>query len=183
MSISPFFHQLRSAYQAELDDLSFDSEGRDVLKKRLAAKRQELDFLRQMIEAAPEMVAVVFHQGFRFKLPGVMEHLLVQEPEEFPDWDTLSDAVVLAPWAQELAEAFLREPSGGWLLTVAAALEYMHQRPGKGSASGSEDGDEDEESDDKDRDDDGEDDEDAEGRANEEAGAEWMVEQGFDHKD
>lgn len=187
MSISPFFLQLRSAYQSELDDLSFDSEGRDVLKKRLAAKRQELDFLRQMIELSPEMVAVVFHQGFRFKLPGVIEHLLAQEPDEFPDWEALSDAVVLAPWAEELAEAFLREPQGGWLLTVAAALEYMHQRPGAGASAGHGDDDEHDDEDgdrdgDEDRDHD-EDDEDAEARANEEAGAEWLVEQGFDHKD
>ena len=31
MSLSPFFQQLRSAYEAELDDLTSDSEGRGVL--------------------------------------------------------------------------------------------------------------------------------------------------------
>ena len=39
MKISPFFHDLRSAYQAEIDDLTQDSEGKDVLRKRLAQKR------------------------------------------------------------------------------------------------------------------------------------------------
>jgi hypothetical protein len=38
MSISPFFQELRSAYQAELDDLNSDSEGHYILDKRLAAK-------------------------------------------------------------------------------------------------------------------------------------------------
>ena len=36
MSISPFFCNLRSAYQAEMDDMTFDSEGKDVLRQRLA---------------------------------------------------------------------------------------------------------------------------------------------------
>lgn len=49
MSISPFFHALGSAYQAEMDDLASDSEGKDVLRQRLAEKRKELVFLRQMI--------------------------------------------------------------------------------------------------------------------------------------
>ena len=53
MNISPFFHNLRSAYQAELDDLRSDSEGHDVLKKRLAEKRRELGFLLQMMELSP----------------------------------------------------------------------------------------------------------------------------------
>ena len=48
MSISPFFRALRSAYQSEIDDLTSDSEGRDVLRKRLAEKRKELGFLVQM---------------------------------------------------------------------------------------------------------------------------------------
>ena len=56
MTISPFFKHLRSSYQSELDDLTSDSEGKDVLKQRLAEKRKELDFLKQMIELSPEMV-------------------------------------------------------------------------------------------------------------------------------
>ena len=39
MSISPFFHALGSAYQAEMDDLASDSEGKDVLRQRLTEKR------------------------------------------------------------------------------------------------------------------------------------------------
>src|SRR5690606_29284701 len=81
MSISPFFLQLHAAYQAELDDLASDSEGKDVLRKRLVDKRGELDFLLQMIEVSPEMVAVIFHQGFRFAHPAAMDDLLSREAD------------------------------------------------------------------------------------------------------
>ena len=90
MKLSPYFYDLRSAYQAELDDLVSDSEGKDVLRKRLAEKRNEIGFLVQMMELAPEMVAVVFHQGFRFVQPAVFEHLICQDADDLPDWDAIA---------------------------------------------------------------------------------------------
>ena len=36
MNLSPAFHDLRAAYQSEMDDLTSDTEGRDVLHQRLA---------------------------------------------------------------------------------------------------------------------------------------------------
>ena len=185
MTISPFFLQLRSAYQAEIDDLTFDSEGQDVLRQRLAARRKEVGFLLQMMELSPEMVAVIFHQGFQFKLPAVMDHLLTHESDEFPEWDTLTDAIHVLPAAQDLSRVVLKEPMGEWFLTVAAGLEYMYGRPEARSAA------HDDESDDDGHDGgnssdpaggpDGDDERDE--RAREEAGADWMVEQGFDRKD
>jgi hypothetical protein len=181
MSISPFFLQLRSAYQAEMDDLAFDSEGTDVLRQRLDQRRGELGFLLQMIELSPEMVAVIFHQGFQFKLPAVMDHLLTHAPDELPDWDSLSDAIQMPPWAQALSQVVLKEPMGAWFLTVAAGLEYMYGKP---DATAAVDHEEDENADAGDDrtgelDADGE----SDARAHEEAGADWMVEQGFDRKD
>jgi len=184
MSISPFFRTLRSAYQAEIDDLTFDSEGKDVLRQRLAQRRKELPFLLQMLELSPEMVAVIFHQGFRFKLPSAMDHLVSHESEDLPVWDSLADTISLTPWAQELAKIVLKEPLGEWFLSVAAGLEYLYGKPDRAQAS-ADDGEDHENEDDQDddhRDDsDGEDEGDA--RAGEEAGADWMVEQGFDRKD
>jgi hypothetical protein len=84
-----------------------------------------------MIEISPEMVAVVFNQGFQFKLPAVMEDLVSRESDELPEWDSLADVVVLKPWANELAKEMLKEPMGEWLLTVAAGLEYLYAKPGK----------------------------------------------------
>lgn len=193
MSTSPFFHNLASAYQAELDDLSFDSEGRDVLRQRLADKRRELGFLRQMIELSPEMVAVVFHQGFHVKNPQRMEQLVSQASEDLPGWDSLADAVTLQPWARPLSLEILKEPMGDWFLTVAAGLEYLYGKPGKAPVSAT-DSDEQDADDDTERDrsddrhadgdgdnDDAEDGHDGDGRH--EAGEDWLAEQGFDRKD
>ena len=182
MSISPFFLDLRSAYQSEIDDLTFDSEGRDVLRQRLADKRKEIGFLVQMMELSPEMVAVIFHQGFEFKLPAVMDKLLSHEADEFPDWSSLSDAVQLAPWARDLAQIVLSKPGGEWFLTVAAALEYMASRPGLATTA-SDDSDEDEDEDEDDGLEESDSDEEGDARARKEAGDDWMVEQGFDRKD
>lgn len=185
MTISRFFLDLRSAYQSELDDLSLDSEGRDVLRKRLADKRKEIGFLVHMMELSPEMVAVVFHQAFSFTLPAVMDHLLSHEADEFPDWGSLDDAVQLAPWARPLAQVVLKEPGGEWFLTVAAGLEYMASRPGMAQAAQAgddeDDEDEDDDSEDFDLDDDGEEPHDSQARR--EAGDDWMAQQGFDRKD
>jgi len=186
MRTSSFFGQLRSAYASEIDDMTFDSEGKNVLRQRLAARRKELTFLRQMMELSPEMVSVVFHQGFRFKNPALIEHVLSLESDEFPAWDTLSDAIVLEPWAKQLADELCKEPMGEWLLTVAAGLEYLFAKPDRASTKDhSEDDDEDAEKDqgDENGDRDDEDEEEKDARAREEAGQDWMVEQGFDRKD
>jgi hypothetical protein len=187
MRTSSFFGQLRSAYASEIDDMTFDSEGKNILRQRLAARRKELPFLRQMMELSPEMVSVVFHQGFRFKNPALIEHVLSLESDEFPAWDTLSDAIVLEPWAQQLADELCKEPMGEWLLTVAAGLEYLFAKPERASAK--DPGDEEDEDSDKDADrsmdgnNDMDDEEEKDARAREEAGQDWMVEQGFDRKD
>ena len=127
--MSSFFRALRASYQAEIDDLTFDSDGRDVLRQRLVEKRNQITFLLQMMEISPEMVAVALHGGFHFELPAVMDHLLTLEADEFPDWDSLSDAVQLTPWAKDLETVILREPKGAWFMTTAAGLEYLYQRP------------------------------------------------------
>lgn len=184
MSLSPFFYHLRSAYQAELDDLSSDSEGSNILAKKLAERRKELHFLLSMLELSPEMVAVVFHQGFRFKGAAVMEELIRQEAEDLPEWDALSHAVELMPWAQSLAQQVLQQPSGPWFMTVAASLEYLLNKPD--TRHGHNEDSEDEE--DKDRDDierhpEGMDEDERQSRVSEAEGAAWMVEQGFDAKE
>ena len=197
MSVSPYFLDLRSAYQSEMDDLRFDSEGRDVLQQRLAGKRQEMAFLVQMMDTSPEMVAVVFHQGFDFMGKAVMEHLLTHDVDVdgFPAWGSLADGFVLAPWAQDLAHIVLQAPGGEKFLTLTAGLEYMAGLPVAASiASAEADGDDDDSDDDEDSDENGdgalvmfEGDDDreqsADARARHEAGSDWLVQQGFDAKD
>lgn len=190
MSISPFFLNLSSAYQSEIEDLTLDSEGRDVLRQRLADKRKEISFLIQMMELSPEMVAVIFHQGFRFKLPALMDHLLSLEADEFPEWNSLAEGIEMTPWASDLVQVVLKAPGGEWFLTVATGLEYMAGKPGAARAgqNGNDDADDeavnedgDDHRDEFDADEDGEEPGDA--RAQKEAGADWLVEQGFDRKD
>lgn len=178
MTISPFFTDLHSAYQAELDDLTFDSEGKDVLHQRLADKRREIDFLVKMMELSPEMVAVVFHQAFAFRLPAVMDDLLTFEADELPDWSGLAADISIAAWAQELADKVLGEPGGEWFLTVAVGLEYMAGKPVAHAAQADDD-----ESDDDEEEFEGDAEERADAKARKEAADDWMVDQGFDRKE
>ncbi|MEO8021862.1 hypothetical protein [Polaromonas sp.] len=188
MSISPYFLDLRSAYQSEMDDLRFDSEGRDVLQQRLAGKRQEIAFLVQMMDISPEMVAVVFHQGFDFTGKAVMEHLLTHDGDACPEWSSLAGSFELAPWARDLADVVLDSPGGDKFLTVTAGLEYMAGQPvAAGLIVSDEDEDEDSDQDGDDGlvvlEDDGDGQDGGDARSRHEAGADWLVQQGFDHKD
>ena len=191
MQISPFFQQLRSAYQAEISDMASDSEGQDVLQRRLKERRKELGFLLQMMQLSPEMVAIVFHQGFEFKQPTVLDGLLSLESDQLPAWVSLKDAVHLPKWSQELSKIVLKEPAGDWFLTVAAVLEYMHTKP-DGRMQAADDEQENQEQEDADDsmrepedgasgsfDSDGAQD----AKISQEAGADWLAEQGFDRKD
>lgn len=191
MHISSFFLELRSAYQAELDDLTFDSEGRHVLRKRLADKRQELGFLLQLMDLNPELVAVVLHQAFHFTAPAVMDHFLTHNDDELLAWDSVQQALTIEPWAQPIVDQILQEPMGEWFMTVAAALEYMHTKPLSAANRAPE-----AEKDPEDaqgesarpqvQEDGGariEDDDDQDARTREEAGNDWLAEQGFDRKD
>jgi len=195
VKISSYFRDLSSAYQAELDDLTSDSEGKDVLRRRLADKRKEIGFLVQMLELAPEMVAVVFHQGFRFTQPAALEHVLSQHADTVSDWHSLTGAVALEPWAVSLAHTVLQEPQGARFMAVAAALEYLHQNVrsapsaqanSDGDAHAGEGEDEDEDSDAYDNDGDSLSADDARdpqnSRTREEASDQWLSDVGFDPK-
>ena len=191
MKLSPYFHTLRSAYQAELDDLTSDSEGKDVLRKRLADKRGEIAFLAKMIDLAPEMVAVAFHGGFRFTQPAALERVLGLPQEEVPGWEQLAPAVALEPWAQSLAQTVLREPQGARFMTVAAGLEYLqhhaHMAPASAAHGDSDAEDEGEDAAEYDDDysalsaDDAVDPHNS--RTREEASANWLADVGFERKE
>lgn len=200
MNISTYFYDLRSAYQAELDDLRTDSDGHDVLRKRLAEKRREVDFLVQMMEISPEMVAVVLHQAFRFSNPALMANITTLESDELPDWSSLRDTIEVADWALAMVQRMEQEPMGDWFLTVAAALEFLYHQPLSAAeraqlAAGDDDEDGEEGAQvNHDHDDvrierhedthtEDFDDEVAGALAREEAGNDWLAAQGFDRKD
>jgi hypothetical protein len=184
MSISPFFQHLRSAYEAEIEDLTSDSEGKHMLPKKLAERRKELGFLLSMLELSPEMVAVVFHQAFRFTSVTAMQHVISHESEDLPEWDSIADTVEVASWARSLMAQVMAQPAGPWFLTVAASLEFMYGRDDRPAAARQDDDeDQDDSNDDIEGEDNGMDEDDRAARVSEAEGAAWMVEQGFDHKD
>jgi hypothetical protein len=176
MSISPFFSELKSAYDAELDDLMTDSAGHDILASRLQAKRSQVGQLLPMIESSPEMVAVAFHGGFSFANPAVMADLAARDPENLPAWQTLLSSVSLEPWAAELARVVLHDANGEHFLVVTACLEFLRETSARSSADDARQ----QARDDRDVDDDGDDDPDID---LEEAGADWLSEQGFERRD
>lgn len=171
MLLSPFFYDLHTAYSAELEDMALDSEGQLVLDTRLAQRRKELDFLLAMLETSPEMVAVVFHKGIRFHNPALMEHLLTLDPEELPSWDELAPDLALEHWTEPLVQTVRTQPQGDWFLTVAAALEYWQARQAQAAPTDAP-ADADEESEDE-----------RDARERNQAGADWLAEQGFDRKE
>ena len=192
MHVSPFFHHLRSAYLAELDDMRHDSDGKFVLDRRLAERRREVTFLVNMLELAPEMVAVVLHKAFRFGSTPVMDRLLACDAENLTAWSSLQKSIDIAPWAQATVQLLRDQAGGERFLSVAAALEYMAGNPRHAPAqAGDEDDDQKDEDaddfDDKDPDDgqhlSADDLDDADGQTREEARADWMADQGFDRKD
>ena len=135
MKVSTFFSGLRLAYDAELDDLRSDSEGKNVLNARLAQKRQQVPQLLMMLQSNPEMVAVAFHGGVTFKNTMALESLITREPNKFPAWSTLKTALILEPWAQKLADTVLTDPAGDAFLTTMAGLEYLNKSAQSRAAS------------------------------------------------
>ena len=164
MKLSRYFADHARAYDAEMDDLVSDSEGKNVLEKRLKEKRGQVDFLVHMMDDSPEMLAAAFHQGFSYSSSKAMDALVAQEPDEFPAWAALASTIQLTPWAQTLAKRVLQEPTGErFLYTRADDRGVNMEEP---------EDDEDEDFDPEEQD----------ARDREDAGAAWMEDQGFDPK-
>ena len=104
-----------------------------------------------------------------------MENIVALEPRAFPAWSKVASAITLTPWAQTLAATVLKEPTGAQFMTVAAGLEYLYHRTDpRAQARAADDGDDTEHDEDEE--------ELQEAHDLEEAGGEWLVEQGFDPK-
>lgn len=200
MKFSRYFQELMLVYKAELDDLRSDSEGKDVLRHRLKEKREQLPFLLPMMESNPEMLSSAFHGAFLFMNPLVFETLASKEANKLPTWKSLSASVKLESWAEKLAQLVLADPAGDVFLVTAACLEYLNrsQKTRNGASTGENASDEESQEHDGDEEerlhengdldgnygrhgrDDGDDGDDMD---LEEAGADWLAEQGFDRKE
>ncbi len=125
MKLSRFFSDLSSSYGYEIEDLTYDSAGDNVLASRLKVKRDQFAELLPMSESYPVMVAPAFRGGFRFGGKAVFEQLVAAQPGHFPSWETVAKAVELEPWACKLAEQALASPGGEQFMLIAAGLEYI----------------------------------------------------------
>jgi len=130
MTLSDYFYELDESYRADLDDLRFDSDGRDVLQARLKDKRSQLSALLPMIGFDPVLVAPVFHGAFEFPAGGhqTVADLLSQSPGEFAPWQDVAAAVTVAAWAQPLVKTTLANADGEDFLATVVALEFALSR-------------------------------------------------------
>lgn len=183
MNLSLYFEDLNKAYRAEIEDLQTDSEGKNVLAVRLKEKRAQFKVLMSMIEFAPEMVAPAFHGGVSFSNPHAIVLLSFAEPEEFPSWEELQPAVQFEAWAEKLAAIALLETGGERFLITVVCLEFLLAKHGERGASHQDEGDDEDSATHAEEDGDGErDHSDDETPDLDEAGADWMSDQGFDRR-
>ena len=181
MNKSRYFAELIQSYNDEIDDLVTDSEGKSVLQKRLNDKRGAIDTILPMIEFSPEMVSVVFYGAFGFMSSEVMQQLVLNEPDDagFLSWSALKPELTIADWAEPLVDLSLRAPGGDTFLVAAAALEYLRTKASAAPAASGRDGEKEQGG----HADDGEESDGDEDRDLNEAGADWLAEQGFDPLD
>lgn len=165
---SIYFEDLAERYSSEIDDLRSDSEGKDVLKKRLREKRDAFAFLMPMLDEAPEMVAPAFHGAYTINDRKMLDRASRSTPgmPGFPRWKELEKTLGIAPWARPLIAECLAadEADGDAFLVTSVVLEWLLtedlRRPQAATAAEDED----------------EDDTEDLG----ESGEGWMSEQGFD---
>jgi hypothetical protein len=192
LKTSRYFSNLISSYQAELDDLATDSEGNNVLKARLAKKRQQVPQLLMMMDSAPEMVAVAFHGAFGFKQIKTLDKLAATEKSGLPGWATLKLALTIEPWAESLINSVLTDKHGEHFLATTVGLEYLYKHS-HFAATAMAEHEEDSESDEQHDRDDNDDYLNSDDRVSDEgestefdldrAGADFLAEQGFDRKE
>lgn len=181
MNKSRYFSELIQSYNDEIDDLVTDSEGKSVLQKRLNDKRSAIDTILPMIEFSPEMVSVVFYGAFGFMSSEVMQELVLNEPDDagFLTWSALKPELTIAGWAEPLIELSLEARGGDTFLVTTAALEYLRTHRSTAASAPRRDGEKEQDG----HADEGEEIGDDEDRDLNEAGADWLAEQGFDPLD
>jgi len=172
---SNYFSELIKSYNDEIDDLVSDSAGHSVLQQRLNVKRHEIGAILPMIEYSTEMVAVIFYDAFDFKSPGIIQQIVLGEPDDsdFVAWEELKNELTVADWAVPLIDAALQVRGGDAFLVTAAALEFLRTRTSSFEP----------EPEVVDEDDQGNDDDDGDAGDLSEAGADWLSEQGFETLD
>jgi len=126
MNKSHYFAELFESYQSEIDDLRYDSEGKNVLKSRLALKRSVFSDLMPMIGFSPEMVISVFHGSMVAHNPKLMQQVIQGSPEgELLAWQDVAPHVTFTPEMAPLVQIALKAPGGDEFMVIAAGLLYL----------------------------------------------------------
>ena len=185
MKKSYYFSELSSSYDAEIQDLLSDSEGKSALKARLSEKRRELKSILPMVEFSPEMVVPVFYDAFTFTNPKGMSAAVMCEPDDgdFPTWDQMSSLIQVTAWAQDYVDTTLADPAGESFLVTAACLEFIRLFDAAPPIQNDEKDDENEkeaEKEAKNYRNNGENSDDDGDQDLSEAGGDWLEQQGFD---
>ena len=186
MSLSPYFQDLQSAYEAEIDDLTSDTEGKDVLQRRLKDKRSQFPAIVSLLDTDMLLLAPAFHGAFQFPEHRTepLEDLLSRSPGDFPAWAQIAGFVEVAGWARPMVDLAMQEPLGDDFMSTVVGLEYVRLRHrGRAAPAWAEGEDEAraERHDDQDGEDGGEG-EDLGGADAESLGEDFLEEQGFDRK-
>ena len=126
MRISHYFTDLMATYVADVEDLKTDSNGDDVLNVRLKEKRSQIPDLLPMIKTNPEMLAVIFHKSIVVENPETILSFLDKEPAEFPSWNSISNSIQFAPWANSLVEKLKTDVDGEQFLLTTVMLEHLY---------------------------------------------------------
>lgn len=138
MKLSPYFRELSKSYAYEIEDLTYDSGGANVLKSRLKVKRDQFAELLPMIEFEPVMVAPAFHRAFSFGDKALMGKLVAAKPGGFPAWKTLVPGIKMEPWAAQLVQKALKAEGGEQFMLITAGLEFILSGIGASAAAGEE---------------------------------------------
>ena len=178
MNLSRFFKELSSSYAYEIEDLTYDSGGGNVLKSRVKLKREQFADLLPMTEFDPLMVVPALHGGFRFSERRALDRLVASEPAEFPSWEALAATIEMEQWADKLAQRALQSPGGERFMLIAVGLEYILSVLGATGATGATGAGDAETAAEDDGGGDGEDDEERVDLG--EAGEDFLSEQGFE---
>jgi hypothetical protein len=116
---------LKDTYRSEIDDLRFDTDGRNVLAARLADKCKAFSDLLPMIEDAPEMLAAAFHGGVVIRDIELIQSVLLGRPGTLPTWREVSQGVDVIPELTPLVDAALAADGGDEFLVIMAGLQYL----------------------------------------------------------
>jgi hypothetical protein len=128
MNISPYFTELIKYYRSELQDLTSDCDDKNILKNRLADKRNEFRELVPMIHQYPELVAVIFHGQVTLYNNEIINKIINLEPSDFPDWSSFANIIQFSEETQPIVNELLDIDKGNEFLIKVACLEYLFNK-------------------------------------------------------